>query len=163
MALCAPEPLAERHILDGFDCGVASLDEWLNRRARASQVAGASRTFVVAEGDVVGGYYSLASGSLSVMAAPGGFRRNMTDPIPVAVLARLAVGRDHQGQGVGVALMRDAFLRVLAAGENIGIRGLVIHAINETARDFYLTLGFEPSVTQPMTVMNTLTRLRASL
>jgi predicted N-acetyltransferase YhbS len=87
----------------------------------------------------------------------------MPDPIPVAVLARLAVSRDHQNQGLGLALMRDAFLRVLAAGEHIGIRGLVIHAIDESARDFYLALGFEPSVIQPMTVMNTLARLRSAL
>ena len=108
MALRAPELLGDQHLVEAFDCGVASLNEWLRRRARANQIAGASRTFVVAEGAVVVGYYALASGSLSVMAAPGAFRRNMPDPIPVAVLARLAISRDYQGRGIGRALMRDA-------------------------------------------------------
>ncbi|MDB5440366.1 MAG: family N-acetyltransferase [Caulobacteraceae bacterium] len=163
MALTAPQLLGAHHRLDDFDSGVPSLDDWLRRRARANQVAGASRTFVVAEDDQVVGYFSLASGSISLMSGPGPFRRSMPDPIPVAMLARLAVARSYQGRGLGKALMSEAFRRVLMASENIGIRGMVIHAINEEARDFYMSLGFEPAINQPMTLLNTLERLRGAL
>lgn len=163
MTLSKSKLLSDHHILEPFDCGVASLNEWLRRRARANQAGGASRTFVVAEGEIMVGYFSLASGSINLLDAPGGFRRNMPDPIPVAVLGRLAVSRTHQGRGLGGALLRDAFKRVLAAAENIGVRGIVVHAISDAARDFYLSLGFQSSLTQPMTLLIPLTKLRASL
>ena len=107
-----PEPLTEAHDLGDFSCGEASLDDWLKRRARANQASGASRTYVVCEDNRVVGYYALASGVVLVENAPGRFRRNMPNPIPVAVLARLAVDRECQGQGIGRALFRDAARRV---------------------------------------------------
>lgn len=163
MALSAPAPLADRHRLDRFDSGAPSLDEWLRRRARANQVSGASRTFVVADGDEAVAYFSLASGSINLVAATGGFRRNMPDPIPVVILARLAVSRSHQGRGLGKALIAEAVKRVLAAGESIGVRGLVVHALNDAAAAFYRSLGFEAAPGQPLTLMIPLGRLRASL
>ncbi len=161
--LSAPELLADRHNTKEFRSGETSLDDWLSRRARANQVSGASRTFVVCHGDQVIGYYALASGVIAVEAAPGRFRRNMPDPIPVAVLARLAVDEHWQGHGIGRALFRDAARRVAQAADAIGIRGIVVHAISEGARDFYTALGFTASPHDSMTLMVTLTDIRAAL
>lgn len=161
--LSAPEPLANHHELATFDSGTASLDEWLKRRAAQNQVSGASRTFVVSDDEKVVGYYALASSAVALAAAPGRFRRNMPDPIPVVVLGRLAVARSHQGQGLGRALFRDAGLRVVHAAETIGIRGLLVHALDEEAKTFYLRLGLEVSPLEPMTLMVTVADLRAAL
>jgi GNAT superfamily N-acetyltransferase len=158
-----PEPLAARHDIGDFRSREASLDDWLKRRARANQVSGASRTYVVCDEKRVIGYYALASGVVTVESAPGRFRRNMPNPIPVAVLARLAVDREWQGRGIGRALFRDAALRVAHAAEAIGIRGIVVHAISEEAKNFYLALGFDASPSEPMTLMVTLPDVRAAL
>ena len=160
--LLPPEPLADRHDIGDFRSGEASLDEWLKRRARANQVSGASRTYVVCEEERVIGYYALASGVVTVESAPGRFRRNMPDPIPVAVLARLAVHRDWHGMGIGRAMFRDAAGRVGHAADAIGIRGIVVHAISEDAKDFYLALGFDVSPSEPMVLMVTLSNIRAA-
>lgn len=161
--LATPEPLAAHHRTSPFQCGVASLDDWLKRRALANQASGASRTFVLCEnGDVIG-YYALASGGIDVGAAPGRFRRNMPDPIPIVLLARLAIARERHGQGLGRALFRDAALRIDQAADTIGIRGVLVHAISEEARAFYAALGFEPSPMEPMTLMVTLADIRAAL
>lgn len=163
MTLIAPQPLADHHQLDGFQSGVASLDDWLKRRARANQASGGSRTFVVCEDAQVIAYYALASGAVSPAATSGRFRRNMPDPIPVAVLGRLAVDQRRHGQGLGRALFRDSALRVLNAADVVGIRGILVHAISEDAKAFYLALGFEPSPLDPMTLMVSLADVRASL
>jgi GNAT superfamily N-acetyltransferase len=161
--LTAPELLAGHYELEEFCCGEASLDDWLRRRARANQVSGASRTYVVSDGNRVVGYYALASGVIAVESAPDRFRRNMPNPIPVAVLARLAVDLDWHGQGIGRALFRDAASRVVQAADAIGIRGIVVHALSEQAKSFYLALGFDPSPSEPMTLMVTLADIRAVL
>jgi GNAT superfamily N-acetyltransferase len=158
--LSAPEPLAERHDLAEFDSGVASLDDWLRRRAGANQVSGASRTFVVAEGARAVGYYAAAAGGIGVASASGRFRRNMPDPVPIVLLGRLAVDRGWQGRGLGRALFRDCCLRVAQAADAIGIRGIVVHAVSEAAKAFYLALGFEVSAGDPMTLMVTLADVR---
>lgn len=163
MRLTAPVPMADHHELAGFDCGVPELDDWLRRRARPNQVSGASRTFVVCQGSNVVAYYALASGAVRVSEAPGRFRRNMPDPIPVAVLGRLAIDRSQQGHGLGRALARDAGLRLLQAAEILGIRGLLVHAISDEARAFYLALGFQPSPFDPMTLMVGLHDLNSAL
>ena len=161
--LSAPEPLAGRHQIEAFDSGVASLDDWLKRRAVQNQASGASRTFVTCEGERVVGYYALASGAVASVATHGRFRRNMPDPVPVVVLARLAVVRAHQGQGLGRSLFQDAARRVIYAAETIGVRGLLVHALSDEAKAFYLRLGLDPSPLEPMTLMVTLADLRASL
>lgn len=159
----APEPLSDRHQFASFDSGVPSLDDWLKRRATQNQASGASRTFVACEGDTVVGYYALASSAVAPSATPGRFRRNMPDPIPVVVLGRLAVARSHQGSGLGRALFQDAARRVIHAAEVIGIRGMLVHAISDEAKGFYLRLGLDESPLEPMTLMVTITDLRSAL
>ena len=161
--LKAPEPLAAGHALDRFDSGVLSLDDWLRRRARRNQASGASRTFVLCDAGETVGYYALAASAVAPDAAPGRFRRNMPDPIPVVVLARLAIAREHQGRGLGRALFQDAANRVVHAADAIGIRGLLVHAISEEAKAFYLRLGLDSSPLDPMTLMVTLADLRGAL
>jgi len=158
-----PEPLADHHQLDRFNCGVSSLDLWLQRRARANQASDASRTYVVCDGNRVVAYYALASGSIAVEDAPGRFRRNMPQPIPAVILGRLAVDTSLHGQGIGRALFRDAATRVLNAASTIGIRGIVVHAISEEARRYYLALGFAAGPRDPFVLMVTLADLRANL
>ena len=162
-SLLPPEPLADHHDIGDFSSGEAALDDWLRRRARANQVSGATRTYVVCEEKRVIAYYALASGVVTVDSAPGRFRRNMPNPIPVAVLARLAVHRNWHGRGIGRALFRDAARRVAHAADAIGIRGIVVHAISKEAKDFYLALGFDPSPREPMTLMIKLSDIRAAL
>ncbi len=149
-----PEPLDDRHLVEAFASGVSTLDDWLKRRARANNASGASRTYVVADQDhVVVGYYALASGALASTDAPGRLRRNMPDPIPMAVLGRLAIASDHQGRGIGVALLRDAVLRVRQAADILGIRGLLVHAVSDDARTFYEHHGFVAGTNVPMTLV----------
>jgi len=148
--LRAPEPLADHHEINAFDSGVASLDDWVKRRAAQNQVSGASRTFVACDDDRVIAYYALASGAVAAAAARGRFRRNMPDPMPVVILARLAVTRSHQGCGLGRALFQDAARRVIHAADSIGIRGMLVHAISEEAKSFYLRLGLDVSPLEPM-------------
>ncbi|CAG9264491.1 GCN5-related N-acetyltransferase; Histone acetyltransferase HPA2 and related acetyltransferases [Burkholderia diffusa] len=167
MTLRAPVPLTLEHAqtgwLETFDSGQPSLDDWLRRRALRNQGSGATRTFVVCDDQRVVAYYALASGAVDVAAAPGRFRRNMPDPVPVVVLARLAVDRVWQGHGLGRGLLRDAALRVVQAADTIGIRGLLAHALSHDALRYYVHLGFEPSPLDPMTVMITLADLRAAM
>lgn len=163
MTVGAPEPLSERHDVESFSSGTESLDHWLKRRALKNQVTGASRTFVVCEGHRVLAYYALASGAVAVHQAPGRFRRNMPDPVPVVVLGRLAVDRSWQGHGFGRALVGDAARRVLQAADTVGIRGMIVHALSLEAKAFYERVGFEPSPLDPMMLMVTLADLRASL
>ncbi|TPI38503.1 GNAT family N-acetyltransferase [Mesorhizobium sp. B3-1-9] len=151
--LSAPVLLADSHELDFFQSGTDSLDQWLRRRARANQVSGASRTYVIAEGTRVVGYYCLSSGGLDLVDAPGSIRRNMPDPVPMAVLGRLAVDAGRQGKGLGVALLQDAVLRTGQAAAILGIRGLLVHAISDEAKAFYEHYGFQASPKNPMTLV----------
>lgn len=162
MSLGPPQPLSERHDRSAFSCGRAILDTWLRQRALANQASGASRTFVVCDAERVVAYYALASSAVAAEVATGRLRRNMPDPIPVVVLARLAVDRTYQGRGLSRALLRDAGRRVLCAADSIGIRGLLVHALDDSARRFYECLGFDPSPLHPMTLMISLGDLRAS-
>lgn len=162
MKLSAPEPLAQKHEISDFDSGVPTLDDWLKRRALANQASGASRTFVICQGAKVVGYYALASSAVSTDIASGRFRRNMPEPIPVVVLGRLAIAKTHHRQGLGRALFKDAAHRVIQAADAIGVRGLLVHALSEEAKTFYLKLGFDPSPLAPMTLMITLADLRAA-
>jgi GNAT superfamily N-acetyltransferase len=154
LQLIAPQPLTTSHALAEFSCGEASLDEWLKRRAFANQISGASRTFVVTDPEGrVHGYYAIAAGAVSHAIATSNVRRNMPDPIPVMVLARLAV--DHRAQGIklGASLLRDAVSRAVTVSQNAGVRALLAHALNERAKGFYQHYGFRESPQHPMTLM----------
>lgn len=156
--LLAPAPLSDTHRLESFDSGTSTLDDWLRRRARGNQVAGASRTYVVTDGPKrVIGYYAIASGAIAAIEAPGRLKRNMPDPIPMAILGRLAVDRAYQGKGLGVALLQDAVLRVTAAAAIMGIRGVLVHAISEEARCFYEHHGFIGTPASSMTLVLSIT------
>ncbi|WLS04938.1 GNAT family N-acetyltransferase [Shinella oryzae] len=153
MTLSAPVPIADHHKLADFNSGVVELEDWLRRCARSNQTSGAPRTFVVCEESRVIAYYALASGAVKQPEAPGRLRRNMPDPIPVAVLGRFAIDQAYHGRGIGRALVRDAGLRLLNAAEVLGIRGMLVHAISEDARAFYEAVGFLPSPSDPMMLM----------
>jgi len=154
LQLGAPQPLAADHLLGEFACGEASLDDWLKRRAMTNQLSGASRTFVVTDPQGrVHGYYAMAAGAVSHQTATSSVRRNMPDPVPVIVLARLAV--DHRAQGIhlGAALLRDAVGRAVSVSHNAGVRALLVHALHERAKQFYEHFGFQQSPLHPMTLM----------
>jgi len=151
--LAAPRALADCHIVDAFESGERSLDDWLRRRARVNQISGASRTFVVCRGERVVGYYALAAGGVASHEAPGRLRRNMPDPIPVFILGRLAVDRAEQGRGLGSLLLRDAVIRTAAAAQFGGVAGLLAHAISPEAKRFYMRHGFIESPADPMTLV----------
>ena len=156
----ATEPLTAAHRLDDFDCGEAVLDDWLKRRALANQLSGASRSFVVTdESGRVCGYYAMAAGAVSHQLATSRVRRNMPDPVPVMVLARLAVDRRAQRLHLGASLLKDAVNRAVAVSQNAGVRALLVHALHERARQFYEHYGFQPSPTHPMTLMLRLSAL----
>jgi GNAT superfamily N-acetyltransferase len=149
----APGLLAPGHDLAAFASGESMLDDWLRRRARANHESGASRTYVLCQGERVIGYYSLSSGAIATIDAPGRVRRNMPDPIPMTVLGRLAVDQSCQGQGLGKLLLRDAILRTGHAAAIIGVRGLLVHALSPAAKRFYESAGFQESPANPMTLM----------
>jgi GNAT superfamily N-acetyltransferase len=162
-AVRAPQHLTTEHDVAGFDCGLPELDDWLKRRALQNESSRASRTFVIAQGKRVVGYYALATGAVAQAVATGRVRRNMPEPVPVMVLARLAIDRSHQGSGLGSALLRDALLRTLAAAEIAGIRAVLLHAISEEAKRFYLHHGFAESPVESMTMMATLADIEKAL
>ncbi|TPN83585.1 GNAT family N-acetyltransferase [Mesorhizobium sp. CU2] len=163
MTLQPPVPLDRSHDPSSFSSGVPVLDDWLKRRALANQDSGATRTFVVCRDARIVAYYALASGSVTASETPGRFRRNMPDPIPVAILARLAIDASYQRLGLGRALVQDAARRVMNAAQSLGIRGILVHAISDEARAFYTALGFGPSPLNPMTLMVSLTDLHETI
>lgn len=161
--ITAPTPLRDEHRLEDFRCTSPELAKWLIQRARKNHREGASRCFVVCEGRDVIAYYALAASAVSLALAPGSVRRNMPDPIPVAVLGRLAVHQDWVGRGIGSGLLKDAVLRTLQASRELGIRALLCHAIDDAATVFYLQRGFARSPIEPMTLMLGLARLGDAL
>lgn len=162
LTLQPPEPLRPIHRTDEFACGEAVLDEWLKRRALANQFSGASRTFVVADMDHrVHGYYALAAGAVAHQLATNHVRRNMPDPVPVMVLARLAVDRRAQGIKLGASLLQDAVNRAVSVSQSAGVRALLVQAINDRAKQFYEHYGFAVSPAHPMTLMLRLSSAKA--
>jgi len=144
--LAAPVPLAADHLLDDFNCSKASLDDWLVRHARQAQASGSAKTFVVADGRRVAGYFSLAVGQVDNVEAPERVRKGMGQyPIPVVLLARLAVDRAYQGQGIGVGMLQDAIRRTVLIAEQAGIRAMLTHPIDANADAFYRRFGFVSS------------------
>jgi GNAT superfamily N-acetyltransferase len=140
-----PAPISAAHDLTAFDCGNEDLNDWLKRRALASEGRSA-RTTVLCDGQRVAGYYCLATGSIERESLSSArLRKNLPDPIPILVLGRLAIARDYQGRGLGKALLKDAILKTVTASEIAGVRALVVHAIDDAAARFYQKHGFVPS------------------
>ena len=162
-AVSPPELLTAQHDVSDFTSTEPTLDEWLKRCALKSQKSGAARTYVVTSENFVIGYYSLAVGSVTRSLSVSRVRRNMPDPIPVMLLARLAIDDSWQGRGLGRSLLRDAVLRAIQAADIVGIRALLVHAISDDAKRFYQYFGFQPSEIESMTLMATLADLRSAL
>jgi GNAT superfamily N-acetyltransferase len=162
-SLAPPTAITPEHLLAGFDSGEPSLDDWLKRRALKNHASGASRCFVLCDGMEVVGYYSLSAGGIGHAGAAKAMRRNMPDPIPVLLLGRLAIDRRFHNQGLGSALLRDAMLRAVAVAGNAGIVAILVHALGDQAKQFYLSRGFVASPLQPMTLMMTLDTIRSVL
>ncbi|MGL1834458.1 GNAT family N-acetyltransferase [Rhodocyclaceae bacterium SMB388] len=143
MSLIGPEPLGPQHRLEGFDCGKPTLNDWLLRHARHAQGSGSAKTFIVSEDDRVAGYFSLTVGQIDTLDAPERIRKGMGQyPIPVVILARLAVSLQDQGRGIGIGLLQDAIRRTLLIAEQAGIRAMLTHPIDEDAARFYTRFGF---------------------
>jgi GNAT superfamily N-acetyltransferase len=137
--------------VDAFDCGQPDLDRFLQRHAWNNQKANSAQTYVVCAGSVLAGYYSLSVAGVAHASAPERVAKGLArHPIPVMLLARLAVSRDQQGKGLGTALLKDALLRTLQAADIAGIRAVIVHAKNEAAKQWYVRFGFEPGPIAPM-------------
>jgi GNAT superfamily N-acetyltransferase len=145
----APAPLDASHQLDEFDCGKSALSQWLVSHARQAQGSGSARTFVTCHETRVVAYYSLTVGQIDTFEAPERIRQGMGRyPIPLVILARLAVDLSYQKRGLGVSLLQDAITRSLAVAEHAGIRALLTHPIDAQADSFYRRFGFEPTPLQ---------------
>jgi GNAT superfamily N-acetyltransferase len=145
-ALIAPRPIRADDDLSAFECGEPDLDDYLRKRALANHVRGIARCFIIKpRGGPVVGYYALATASVQRNDALSSMKRNAPAEVPVILLARLAVDRKTQGQGVGKVLLRDAIRRTLQVADQVGVRALLVHALHEDARNFYLRFDFEPS------------------
>jgi GNAT superfamily N-acetyltransferase len=143
VSVSRPEPLGVEHQLEGFDCGKPALDDWLLRHARQAQGSGSAKAFVAAEGVRVAGYFSLTVGQVDTLDAPERIRKGMGQyPLPVVILARLAVSRQDQGRGMGFGLLQDAIRRTMLIAEQAGIRAMLTHPIDEEAAKFYTRFGF---------------------
>ncbi|MFO1360023.1 GNAT family N-acetyltransferase [Plasticicumulans sp.] len=146
----AVRKLAATDQVDAFDCGQAALNQFLQRYALVNQKAGSAQTCVCCRDDVVVGFYSLVVGSVDPEAAPSRVMKGLArHPVPVMILARLAVDTQHQRKGLGQALLRDALLRTAQAADIAGIRCLLIHAKDDAARRWYESWEFEPSPSDP--------------
>jgi len=142
--------LDRSHIVDLFDCGHADLNRYISRFALNNQSAGSAQTYVATADDKVVGYYSLAVGAVAHAQAPTRMTKGLArHPVPVMLLARLAVDNEAKGNGLGAALLHDALARTLQAADIAGIRAMIVHAKDDAARRFYEHFDFDPSPTDP--------------
>ena len=144
--LTPPVLLTKEHDRNAFDCGVLVLNDYLKKYALQNQKKHAARTYVATRANRIVGYYSLAYGSVSLEEAPQSVRSGLPrHPIPVILLARLAVDSTEQGRRLGAALLKDALIRTIQAAEIAGLRAMLVHAKDDFAKHFYEKFGFEPS------------------
>jgi GNAT superfamily N-acetyltransferase len=154
--------LSSKDLVDNFDCGVPALNQFLQRYALANQKAGSAQTYVCCKDDEVIGFYSFTVGSVEHDNAPDRVVKGMArHPVPVLILARMAVDLLNQRNGLGRALLKDALLRTLQAADIAGIRALLVHAKNDAARKWYIQWEFEPSPTDPFHLFLILKDLKA--
>ncbi|EQB2606687.1 GNAT family N-acetyltransferase [Raoultella ornithinolytica] len=155
MGMRPPEPLSAGHNIAEFCCQDQVLNEWLKKKALKNHCTGISRVFVVCAENTkrVIAYYSLSSGSVHRNTVPGAYRRNAPEAVPVIVLGRLAVDAAWAGKGLGAALLKDAIYRTEHIAVQVGVRALLVHALNDEVRGFYTRFGFEPSIINTLTLL----------
>lgn len=163
MAFLEPQPLQQQDLVADFDCGDQELNRFLQRHAFQSQQSQGAKTYVtLSDYGKVAGYYTLAYGSVEYEAAPARAKKGLAKhPVPVMVLARLAVAGEFRGLGLGKGLLRDALLRTLQAAGIAGLRAVVVHAKNEEAKSFYEHYGFEAFPSDPLKLFLLLKDLRS--
>jgi GNAT superfamily N-acetyltransferase len=159
-----PVLLTSEHIRDPFDCGVVPLNEYLQKYSLQNQQNRSARTYVATRGTRVVGYYTLTAGSVNRSETPDRIAKGLANhPVPIILLARLAADQSEQGKGLGKALLKDALIRVAQAADLIGCRALLVHAKDESAKNFYLRFGFEPSPTNELHLFLLMKDLEANL
>lgn len=142
--------LERRHAVDGFDCGRTALNQFLVRYAFLNQQANASQTYLALAGEEVAGYYTLVVGQVEYEGAPERLKKGLArHPIPIMLLARLAVAKDWQGKGLGAGLLKDSMMRTAGAADIAGIRAFVVHAKDDESKAFHERFDFLPSPTDP--------------
>lgn len=161
--LSAPTPFLIEHDVTGFSCGDASLDHWIRSTAARNESNNASRTFVVCAEERVVAFYALAAGSVDRAYVPKSLQRNMPNPLPVVVLGRLAVDQRYQDRELGSGLLKDAMIRVALTSQTIGVKAMLVHAISEDARQWYLKRWFLESPLDPMTLFLSTALIRREL
>ena len=158
------DKLSRGHDLSGFDCADVTLNEWLVRFAWPNQQADSAKTYVALDGNRAVGYYALTTGSVHKHENPERVAKGLANhPIGVVLLARLAVDQTQQGKGLGKALLFDALSRIAEAAGIVGVRAVLVHAIDEAARRFYLHFGFEESPVDPYQLLLLLKDLRKAI
>ena len=155
------EKLRKEHVLAAFDCGQSDLNAWLLKYALQNQASNSAQTYVGVVNDEVVGYYSLAVGQVEYVEAPERIHKGLArHPVPIMLLARLAVHKDWQGKGIGKGLLKDAVLRTMQAADIAGIRALAVHAKDDQAKRYYEQFDFIPSPTDPLHLLALLKDLR---
>ena len=158
--ITAPRLLLPDDLVNDFDCGNNSLNEWLKKRAAKNQNSGASRTFVICIGEKIVGVYAITSGGIDRASAPKSIARNMPESIPVLILGRLGVDKSVQNKQLGSYLLKDALFRTWNVSRNVGVKALVVHAISDQAKLFYLKFGFIESPMSPMTLFLPISQMK---
>lgn len=163
MGIKAPELLTDEHVLDVFSCGKPELDDWLIKKALKNHKRNNTKVYVVCDdNNKVIGYYAIAMGSVQRESALSSLKRNSPNPIPMVVLARLAVDEGYKGRGIGVGLLKDCVLRSVHAMNVVGGAGILVHALDDEAKTFYKRFGFNESPIDAMTLMARVIDIEAS-
>lgn len=158
------EKLQRGHAVDSFDCGSEALNRFLTRYALQNQQAGASQTYVALAESEIAGYYTLVVGQVEYDGAPERLKKGLArHPVPIMLLARLAVATDWQGKGIGSGLLKDAMLRTLKAADIAGIRAFAVHAKDDSAKAFYERFDFVASPSDPYHLFQLLKDIRVAL
>lgn len=158
------EKLRQDHVVGAFDCGHQALNRFLQQYALVNQASGSSTTYVGLSDQTVIGYYSLAVGSVEYEEAPERITKGLAHhPVPIALLAKLAVDQQWKKMGVGKGLLKDAMLRTLQAADILGIRAIMVHAKDNGVKEFYQHFDFIPSPSDPLQLMIILKDVRQIL